>query len=161
MPHTRDFSDALFRRALIISFNRIFSEPEQDKNLKSKLLKELPGILQLSVEAFSKVLLKGEFTKVESSEQAKKEWRVEADQVAQFFEECCSLDPNQEVGSGILYNNYIAWANSAGINKTLIRKNFTNRVERLGVTKGRGSGGTRMMHGVLITNPQFFVSLAR
>ena len=161
MPHTRDFSDALFRRALIISFNRIFTEPEQDKNLKSKLLKELPGILKLAVVAFSKVLIRGEFTKVESSEQAKKEWRIEADQVAQFFEECCRLDPNQGVESSRLYNNYTAWANSAGINKTLNRKNFTNRVERLGVTKGRGSGGIRMMHGVLITNPQLFVSLAQ
>jgi len=37
MPHTRDFSDALFRRAVIIRFNRTFAPHEQDHLLKDKL----------------------------------------------------------------------------------------------------------------------------
>ena len=43
MPHTRDFSDALFRRALIVQFNRVF-KPEHgncDPHLKDKLLEDL------------------------------------------------------------------------------------------------------------------------
>ncbi|MDA3895501.1 MAG: phage/plasmid primase, P4 family, partial [Desulfobacteraceae bacterium] len=48
MPHTRDFSDALFRRAIVITFNRVFQEYEQDKHLAKKLKSELPGILNLA-----------------------------------------------------------------------------------------------------------------
>jgi putative DNA primase/helicase len=44
MPHTRDFSDALFRRALILTFNRVFAEHERDPKLKEKLIAELEGI---------------------------------------------------------------------------------------------------------------------
>ena len=41
----------LFRCALIIPFNRVFKEHEQDKRLKQKLIDELPGILNLALEA--------------------------------------------------------------------------------------------------------------
>ena len=71
MPHTRDFSDALFRRAIIIPFNRTFAEDEQDKHLKSKLKEELPGILNLALEALAGVFKRGQFTSTESCEKAK------------------------------------------------------------------------------------------
>ena len=45
LPHTRDFSDALFRRATIFQFNRTFAPHEQDPYLKTRLLSELPAIL--------------------------------------------------------------------------------------------------------------------
>ena len=51
MPHTRDFSDELFRRQLILTFNRVFATAEQDRYLKDKLLTELPGVLTLSLRA--------------------------------------------------------------------------------------------------------------
>ena len=50
MPHTRDFSEGMFRRAIILPFNRTFTAAEQDKKLKDKLRAELPGILNLGLE---------------------------------------------------------------------------------------------------------------
>ena len=151
MPHTRDFSDALFRRAFIITFNRVFTETEQDKGLKQKLLKELPGILHLAIDAFALVLMLGKFTKVPSSETAKREWLMEADQVAQYVEECCRLEKAAKTPSQEIYRNYLGWAEVAGIKRTLNRKNFTQRLERLGITKSRGVGGVRMLCGITIT----------
>jgi putative DNA primase/helicase len=61
MPHTRDFSDALFRRALVVQFSRVF-KPELgncDPQLKDKLMAELPGILNLSLDAYAKALEDG------------------------------------------------------------------------------------------------------
>src|SRR5690606_24879426 len=55
MPHTRDFSDALFRRALVVQFSEAF-KPELgncDPNLKNKLLDELPGILNMALDAYA------------------------------------------------------------------------------------------------------------
>jgi putative DNA primase/helicase len=50
MPHTRDFSAALFRRALIIEYNRVFSEGEQDRQLIDKLQAETSGILNMALK---------------------------------------------------------------------------------------------------------------
>ena len=88
MPHTRDFSEALFRRATIVTFNRTFTPSEQNRTLKDHLISELPGILNMCLEAYSLALARS-FTQPESSDAAKKEWRLEVDQVAQFVEDCC------------------------------------------------------------------------
>jgi putative DNA primase/helicase len=148
MPHTRDFSDALFRRALIIPFNRVFAEHEQDKRLKEKLVAELPGILNLALEAMGTVFERGDFTRPKSCEDARRAWRVECDQVAQFAEEQCFFDSSASIPSSKIYRAYEQWAVGAGINKRLNRKNFTNRITLLGANCGRGTGGIRLLCGV-------------
>jgi putative DNA primase/helicase len=92
MPRTHDFSDALFRRAVILQFNRTFTKEEQDSELKDKLLTELPGILNLALDAYDSALV-STFTQPGSTETAKQEWRLEADQVAQFVDDVCERDP--------------------------------------------------------------------
>jgi putative DNA primase/helicase len=51
MPATTDFSEALFRRAIILSFNRKFEGSERDVHLKEKLEPELSGILNMALAA--------------------------------------------------------------------------------------------------------------
>jgi putative DNA primase/helicase len=100
MPHTRDFSDALFRRATILTFNRVFSEAEQDPLLKDKLVTELPGILNLALNAYAEACQRS-FTAPASSEAAKNKWRLEADQVAMFVEDACERNPQAITATSI------------------------------------------------------------
>jgi P4 family phage/plasmid primase-like protien len=139
MPHTRDFSDALFRRALIVEFNRIFSEDEQDKHLKKKLAAELPGIMLLALAAFAGVIERGCFTIPESCVSAKNQWRLEADQVAQFLKYCCAMDPCAWVEASLLYKSYQQWADENGIKRVLNQINFSKRIQRLGGIPARKS----------------------
>ena len=148
MPHTRDFSDALFRRAIIIPFNRTFAEHEQDKHLKTKLKEELPGILNLVLEAVGGVFKRGEFTKTESCERAKKEWRLNCDQVQQFADDECTFEAGIETQSSDIFKAYEEWAKEAGIKRTVNRNNFTTRMCRLGAEQSRATGGTRLLAGV-------------
>ena len=150
MPHTRDFSDALFRRAIIIPFNRVFTEFEQDKKLKEKLVAELPGILRLSLEAFAGVIQRGGFTQTESTEQAKRDWRLESDQAAQFIGECCETIPDAQEPSSAIYSAYREWVTDNGISRPLGKRTFTNRLGRLGCVPVKGVGGTRMISGIKI-----------
>ena len=148
MPHTRDFSDALFRRAIVLTFSRKFYGKARDPHLKDKLLAELPGILAVSLRAIAGVMQRGEFTIPASSLEAAREWRTEADQVAQFVEEACVVGAGLKVPSSEVYSAYQAWALSSGIRRTLNRKNFTQRLERLGMQSGKGAAGVRIIHGV-------------
>jgi putative DNA primase/helicase len=149
MPHTRDFSDALFRRALVIPFNRKFKEGENaDPHLKEKLAGELSGILNLALAAYADVLRRGSFAEPASCLRAKEEWRLEADQVAQFINERCEMMPDSRVESLELYLAYKQWTEDAGIARRLNRKNFTNRVQRRGGQPCKGTAGKRMIAGV-------------
>lgn len=148
MPSTRDFSDALFRRAIILKFNRVFREEEQDKFLKQRLLAEIPGILCRSIRALEDVFTFG-FSEPASSKRAKEEWRVESDQAAQFFEECCVRASGKTIESSRLYEFYTEWARAAGIHKFLSRKNFSSRLLRLGgIGTGKGARGVRLLTGL-------------
>lgn len=131
MPHTRDFSEALFRRATILQFNRTFAKSEQDPQLKDKLQAELPGILNLSLAAYARALVDG-FTDPQSSEDAKKEWRLEADQVALFVDDTCHRAPDARTPAGDVFQAYRTWAADNGISKTMSQKGLRDRLSRLG-----------------------------
>jgi len=133
MPHTRDFSDALFRRALVIPFNRKF-KPElgnHDPCLKDKLVTELPGIFNLALTAYARALSHG-FTTPASAEEARSEWSLEANQVAQFIGEEYLSDPHYEVPISNVYHEYRCWADQNGIVNKLTMKSFRDRLTHLG-----------------------------
>jgi putative DNA primase/helicase len=148
LPHTRDFSDALFRRALIIEFNQVF-KPELgncDPLLKDKLIDELPGVLNLALAAYADALEYG-FTMPASCKAARESWRLEADQVAQFVEAECVVDPLGTVEPGKLFNAYRDWASECGISKTVALRSFTDRLRVLNY-KAAPSNGRRIIRGL-------------
>lgn len=137
MPHTRDFSAALFRRAIIFRFGRTFATHEQDPNLKDTLMTELPGILNEAIWAYAHAVLGGNgFTEAPSSVEEKKAWRLEADQVAGFVDECCFSDPTGIVPIGELFSFYQKWASHQGLKLTLNKRNFRSRLTNLGFGQG-------------------------
>lgn len=153
LPHTRDFSNALFRRALVIPFNRTFhAGVDADPHLKAKLVEELPGIMNMALNAFGEVLKRGTFTEPQSCLDAKNEWRIEADQAKQFVEDRCVLDPKASIESGTLYSAYKDWVHEAGISRKLNHKNFTRRVERIGGKPYKGTAGKRMFKGIRLVS---------
>ncbi len=148
LPHTRDFSNALFRRAVILTFNNTFEGAQRDVGLAERLRAELPGILNMALAGLKRLLEKGAFTECASSVKIAQEWRLEADQVAQFVGDACETGKGLSSSSADLYMSYRFWADGAGVRRTLNRNNFTNRLERLGHSKKRGTGGTRMIDGL-------------
>jgi putative DNA primase/helicase len=150
MPHTRDFSEALFRRATIVTFNRTFTPSEQNRTLKDHLISELPGILNMCLEAYSLALARS-FTQPESSDAAKKEWRLEVDQVAQFVEDCCEAQGEGRAKVGDVYTAYNFWASENGISKTMAQKGFRDRLTRLGFGSDRDRA-SRYVTGLTLTN---------
>ena len=49
LPHINSSDHGIYRRKMAIPFNRTFSVEEQDKTLQSKLMEELPGILNWAI----------------------------------------------------------------------------------------------------------------
>ena len=130
MPPTSDFSEALFRRAVIVTFNRTFQPHEQNPNLKDDLRKELSGILNLALAAYAGALKNG-FTIPASSQQARDEWKLETNQVAQFVIDECDEKPEAAENFSELYRCYKGWVHRNHLT-LLTRKTFSSRMQRLG-----------------------------
>lgn len=148
LPHTRDFSDALFRRAIILTFNNKFEGANRDVHLADKLKNELPGILNLALAGLKRLRENNAFTECASGVEIILQWRKEADQVAQFVEESCDVDPSLSASVGDMYRDYKDWAQYAGIKGTLNKNNFVKRLVRLGYMRDRGTGGDRRIKGL-------------
>lgn len=151
LPHTRDFSDALFRRAIVVPFNRVFhAGVDADPDLKEMLKQEITGIIALALKVYSRVInSNGKFTESLSCSTAKDDWRYEADQAAQCIAEKCIKDPEAKISSSVLYNDaYKPWALENGISSRLGKNSFSKRVSRLGYALTRGTNGVRMISGL-------------
>lgn len=116
--------------------------------LAEKLLLELPGVLNLALEGLKRLTQHRQFTTCASAEEITRQWRQEADQVAQFVEDACETGIACRATSAELYTSYQGWALDAGVRRQLNRNNFTGRLKRLDYEPDRGTGGTRMIAGV-------------
>ena len=145
MPPTSDFSEALFRRAMIVTFNRTFQPHEQNPNLKDDLENELSGILNLALAAYAGALKNG-FTIPASSQQARDEWKLETNQVAQFVIEKCDERPETAENFNELYRCYQGWVHRNHLT-SLTPKTFSSRMQRLGFVRGK-SGNDRKFKGL-------------
>ena len=140
MPPTSDFSEALFRRAAIVTFNRTFQPHEQNPNLKDDLERELSGILNLALAAYAGALKNG-FTIPASSQKAREEWKLETNQVAQFVFDKCDNRPEAAESFNELYLHYKTWVQRNHLT-LLTTKTFSTRIQRLGYISGK-SGSVR------------------
>ena len=139
-PNCRDYSDALYRRAIIILFNRQFSEQEIDVNLSKKLAAELLVILNLALMALERLLQNSKFTMPESCIEVNLQWRKQSDQIQQFIEDCCDLGEYISLLSEI-YNQYKKWADENGVNAKHGQNGLTIRLKQFDIETIRGTAG--------------------
>ena len=135
-------------------FKRMFWRTEEEKErwpdaakadplLKHALVQELPGILRLALEAYSGAVAHG-FTQPTSCLEARRRWRLEADQVQQFMEEMCDKRASGDALISDLFRTYTAWAKDSGIRRTVGKISFGDRLEKLGFTRARDNAARKI-----------------
>ena len=140
MPHTRDDSNGIFRRARVLPFNVTFEGKLKDTRLKEKLIKESPGILNLALQAYATAVSNGEISDPTSSVESKCRWKLETDQVAQFIDECIVKDESQRLPRKQVYDFYQLWANGSGIRHAFSSKRFYERLRNMGFVDRKTNG---------------------
>lgn len=136
LPSTDDLSRAFWSRFLLIIFNRVFAEQEQQKDLADLIIsQEMPGVAAWALEGARRLLQRHplRYTEPPSHAQVLAEWRIGADQVALFVEDAC--DPTdvlaERTGGQELYDAYREWAARNG-HKCVNNGNFAVRLRNLG-----------------------------
>lgn len=142
LPSISGQDHGIWRRIMVIPFNRTFRAEEQDKSLKSKLLAELPGILNWAIEGCLEWQRLGLCPPDVVKEQVQL-YRSSQDSVALFVEARCELDADAHHSTSSLYEAYVSWCRSRGVSP-LSNVKFNKGVENVGgVSKKRVSSGNR------------------
>ena len=108
-PKITDHSSAFYNRLILIPCDRVFSPEEQDRDLKEKLLLELPGILNWSMEGLKRLTTRGRFEDCGFMQDAVQELEDENNPVNMFFEEHIIVDMGRYIEKGYLYDKYKIW----------------------------------------------------
>lgn len=112
-PIIRGTDDGIWRRLKMIPFQYQIPDKKVDKNLKHKLRKELPAILNWAVEGALKWQKDG-LKNPRVVEEANKEYRTEMDVTELFVQECCEVDESYSIQAKVLYQTYKEWAKENG-----------------------------------------------
>ncbi|MGZ4993178.1 MAG: DNA primase family protein [Methylobacter sp.] len=144
LPVTRDTSHGFFRRVLILTFNRVFLDSEQDKQLTNKLREELPGIFNWALAGLHRLLENDEFTVPESAVQELDEYKVNSNNVERFKREHLDeLDASANVREGQqlgeIYPHYQVFCRANGmipVNSSA----FGQQLKALGIIKRQSNG---------------------
>lgn len=108
-PIVRGTDDGIWRRLLLIPFDVQIPEDKVDKDLKYKLLREAPAILNWAIEGCVKWQEDG--LKIpERIRDASDGYRKEMDVLEQFVADECIVADGERVGAAELYNVYKEWA---------------------------------------------------
>ena len=108
-PIIKGTDDGIWRRIRLIPFTAQIPSDKVDKNLKTKLRKELPQILRWAVEGALKWQRDGLKVPV-VVQQATNEYRFEMDVFSRFISEYVIFDSNARMKASVLYDYYCEWA---------------------------------------------------
>ncbi|MGV8905937.1 MAG: DNA primase family protein [Acetobacterium sp.] len=113
-PEIGECTPALSERLIILPFNRTYYLDEADPFLKNKLLEELQGILNWSLQGFQQLSENGfKFPKCQACEEAKIEYFKENVPVLKFFVdryEPALPSENKSLNRTMLFRQYNDWA---------------------------------------------------
>jgi len=138
LPKLDDLSGGFERRAIILTFNRVFKEDEQDRYLEENLRKELPGILSWAVEGLKRLLENDSFTIPRSSKEALGQYLFNSDPILQFVEDKMIRDEKGEI-PGVIFRAYQNWAIQNG-HKEVSKISLGLRLKELGYKKRKSNG---------------------
>jgi len=136
LPGTTDHTHGFWRRLLVLQFNRVFSEAEQESELAKRIIvDELPGIVSWFILGSARVLAQDGYTIPPSSRKAVDAWRQNADQVRAFIDARtkrldATASPSDGEPAEQLYRAYRHWAQDNG-NRAMASNKFAERMGQL------------------------------
>ncbi len=131
MPYTGgDVSHGLLRRVLIIHFEKVIAEEDQDKQLLEKLKPELSGMMNRVLEGMMRLLKNGNLTKSAKVERTLEQYEMQINPVKYFINEksLVSTAGTQIYDSKKLYKLFQTFCGESGIHTVNIR-NFNSMMK--------------------------------
>ncbi len=148
-----DKSDDFFNKIIVIQFKRKLKDDEIDVMLPEKLQNEKEYIFLWAMEGLKRLINNGfRFTETANTRQIVENYRISTNNILEFIQEKCLFEPNAEVLSTKLfeeYNNYCKQNNYKPVGrnkfKIEIESSFSGIITPKLITKDRLSGYVGIM----------------
>jgi P4 family phage/plasmid primase-like protien len=146
LPRFNDKSQAVWRRILLVPFDKVVAEAQQITTLAEKLKKELPGILNWALEGLRNLNAAGRFTVPANSRELIEQYRQDSNPARAFLLENYESTNNGDiVPCEDVYRQYRGWCEGNG-HQPLSNGLFGKEVKRVypDIERNRpGSGNAR------------------
>jgi putative DNA primase/helicase len=113
LPRLADTSGAVASRFIILRLINSFYGRE-DQGLTEKLLTELPGILNWSIEGLHRLRRRGHFVQPASAAEAVQELEDLSSPIGAFLRENCEIEPGRTVEVNRLFEAWCDWCKTQG-----------------------------------------------
>ena len=153
LPKDVEYTNAYFRRFLIIPFDVTIPENEQDKNLHSKIIEnELSGVFNWVLDGLNRLMQQKRFSECEAAQKAVEKYRIESDSVQMFLNEHgYKISPTKEIPLKDMLSEYQYYCIESGF-KACSVKTLAERLRNTGYQTERKNYGT----GVNAEKKSFF-----
>ena len=128
----------IWRRLVVLPFDRTFTEGEKDPFLEDKLMEESDGILQWMLEGARMYLTDG----LKLSPRIKVEvakYRSDSDMLGEFLSDKTTPNATAKVNQVQIYTSWRSWCEESGV-RPGSKKTFTQRLAERGYPEGRSNG---------------------
>ena len=137
LPHNTDTTKGLFRKILIVPFNAVFEGERIDRDIRSKLAEELPGIFNWAVEGYNR-LVQNEyhFTSSKVIEKEVHTYKYLSDPLKSWANDYLEESETSKTYTAIkdLYRSYRFEVEGSG-GRPIALPQFSQRLRKLYVTK--------------------------
>jgi putative DNA primase/helicase len=128
----------IWRRLVVLPFDRTFTEEEKDPQLEDKLMDESDGILQWILEGVRMYLNDGlKLSPRIKAEVAK--YRSDSDMLGEFLSDKTTPHASAKVNQVEMYKAWRVWCEESGV-RPGSKKTFTQRLAERGYPEGRSNG---------------------
>ncbi|HKK47350.1 MAG TPA: phage/plasmid primase, P4 family [Balneolaceae bacterium] len=139
-PLINGTDDGIWRRLRLIKFGVTIPKNQVDRNLKAKLIKELPGIFNWAVRGCRQWIKNGQKIQVPDSVRCDTmAYRSEMDILSAFLEEACQQEYNYSCSNQDLRRRYEQWCDQNGIPPMSMRA-MSPKLEQRGLQKFKSNG---------------------
>ena len=116
MPTSRDTTEGLYRRLVILSFKEEFDDAHGnvDVFILDKLLEELPGIFNFAMDGYRRLKKTKRFTETESSRRNMEIFQDAQNDVEEWFEENIAYEDDAFLTAREAYKSYIHFCDDLG-----------------------------------------------
>lgn len=130
--------DGIWRRLVLIPFDVQIPEEKVDKDLKYKLLREAPAILNWISEGAYMWMREG-LKMPDKLKEASKEYRNEMDLIEQFISENFEIVDGERIKASVVYEIYKSWSKDNGL-YTLSNVDFGKKMQEKFTRKRMNDG---------------------
>ena len=146
-----DRSEGVYRRLIILRFNRTVPEDKRDPNLLNKFRQEADGIFLFALEGLRRLIKnRYRFSVTQTNLDELQRYREESDSVLAFVRDCCELNALHAQFTKDLYHDYANYCYECGMKPYALNK-FVHQLTTSFPQLSRGvatSGKARIIKGL-------------